>query len=90
MAAQTDGSIGAGTHFVEGSNLVAAFSNPRKLDLIQVVNSGGKVAWNLSRTARCMRTHFHRRVVRSWGNFAGLLSLRLLRKIRCHTMFFKW
>jgi hypothetical protein len=48
MAAQTDGSIGAGTHFVEGSNLVAAFSNPRKLDLIQVVNSGGKVVWNLA------------------------------------------
>jgi hypothetical protein len=47
MAAQTDGSIGAGTHFVEASNLAAAFPNPRKLDLIQVVNSGGQVVWNL-------------------------------------------
>jgi hypothetical protein len=46
MAAQTDGSIGVGTHFVEGSNLATAFSNPRKLDLIQVVNRGGKVVWN--------------------------------------------
>lgn len=48
MAAQTDGSIGAGTHFVQASSLAAAFSNPRKLDLIQVVNSAGKVAWNLT------------------------------------------
>jgi hypothetical protein len=48
MAAQTDGSIGAGTHFVEASNLAAAFSNPQKLDLIQVVNSAGKVVWNLT------------------------------------------
>jgi hypothetical protein len=48
MAAQTDGSIGAETHLVEAWSLAAAFSNPRKLDLIQVVNSGGKVVWNLT------------------------------------------
>ena len=48
MAAQTDGSIGAGTHFVEASSLAAAFPNPQTLDLIQVVNSAGKVVWNLT------------------------------------------
>jgi hypothetical protein len=48
MAAQTDGSIGAGTHFVETSSLAAAFSNPQKLDLLQVVNGLGKVVWNLT------------------------------------------
>lgn len=48
MAAQTDGTIGAGTYFVEGSTLATAFSNPRNLDLIQVVNNGGKVVWNLT------------------------------------------
>lgn len=89
MAAQTDGSIGAGTHFVEGSNLATAFSKPRKLDLIQVVNSGGKVVWNLTPDGAVHTNPLPRRVVRSSGNFAGLLSLRLLRKIRCTTMFFR-
>src|SRR5271156_432407 len=42
MEAQTDGTIGAGTYFVEGSSLATAFSNPRNLVLIQVVNNGGK------------------------------------------------
>ena len=50
MAAQTDGSVGAGTYYVEASSLGAAFANPRRLDLIQVVNSGGKVVWNLTST----------------------------------------
>jgi hypothetical protein len=89
MAAQTDGSIGAETHFVEAWSLAAAFSNPRKLDLIQVVNSGGKVVWNLTPNGAVHTNRLHRRVLRSWGNFAGLLSLRLLRKIRCSTMFFR-
>jgi hypothetical protein len=48
MAAQTDGAIGAGTHFVEASSLAGAFSNLQRLDLMQVVNSGGKVVWNLT------------------------------------------
>ena len=50
MAAQTDGSVGAGTYFVEALTLSAAFSNPHSLDLIQVVNKAGKVVWNLTAT----------------------------------------
>jgi hypothetical protein len=50
MAAQTDGSVGAGTYYVEASSLVAAFANPHLLDLIQVVDSDGKVVWNLTST----------------------------------------
>lgn len=48
MAAQTDGSVGAGTHFVDGLTLASAFSNARNLDLMHVVNEGGKVVWNLT------------------------------------------
>jgi hypothetical protein len=48
MAEQTDGTVGAGTYFVEASPLAAAFSNPLHLDLIQVVNKDGKVVWNLT------------------------------------------
>jgi hypothetical protein len=48
MAAQTDGTVGAGTYFVEASTLAAAFSNPLQLDLIQVVNKDGNVVWNLT------------------------------------------
>jgi hypothetical protein len=48
VAAQTNGAVGAGTYFVQGSSLSAAFSNPRNLDLIQVVNKGGKVVWNFT------------------------------------------
>jgi hypothetical protein len=42
MAAQTDGSVGSGTHFVDGFTLASAFSNPRNLDLMQVVNERGQ------------------------------------------------
>jgi hypothetical protein len=48
VAEQTDGTVGAGTYFVEASTLAAAFSNPLHLDLIQVVNNDGKVVWNLT------------------------------------------
>jgi hypothetical protein len=48
MAAQTDGSVGAGTYYVEASSLGAAFANPHRLDLIQVVDGDGKVVWNLT------------------------------------------
>jgi hypothetical protein len=50
MAAQTNGTVGAGTYFVEGLTLSAAFSNPLSLDLIQVVNKSGKIVWNLTAT----------------------------------------
>lgn len=48
MAAQTDGTVGFGTFFVDGPNSATAFSNPLRLDLIQVVNKHGKVVWNLT------------------------------------------
>jgi hypothetical protein len=33
---------------LSGKNLAAAVSNPSKLDILQVVNEGGKVVWNLT------------------------------------------
>ena len=41
MASATNGTMGIGTFFVEGLTLASAFSNPRRLDLIQVVNDLG-------------------------------------------------
>jgi hypothetical protein len=48
MASATDGTVGIGTFFVEGLTLASAFSNPRRLDLVQVVNELGKVVWNVT------------------------------------------
>jgi hypothetical protein len=48
MASATNGTVGIGTFFVEGLTLASAFSNPLRLDLIQVVNDVGKVVWNLT------------------------------------------
>ena len=48
MVAQTDGAVGVGTFFVDGSTLEAALPNPLSLDLIQVVDKRGKVVWNLT------------------------------------------
>jgi hypothetical protein len=46
MAAETDGTVGAGACFVEASTLAGAFSNPLHFDWLQVVNKDGKVVWN--------------------------------------------
>jgi hypothetical protein len=42
----TSGTIYPGIY--EGSNLATAFANPSGYDLMQVVNEGGKVVWNLT------------------------------------------
>ena len=42
----TTGTVGIGQFF--GTTFEAAFTNPESLDVVQVVNEGGKVVWNLS------------------------------------------
>ena len=42
----TNGTVGVGQFF--GATFKAAFTNPENLDVLQVVNQGGKVVWNLT------------------------------------------
>lgn len=51
MSATTQGTVGLpfeGQH--AGASLLAAFTNPSSLDLLQVINEGGKIVWSLSST----------------------------------------
>ena len=43
--AATNGTL---TGVYQGSSYATAFTNPESLDLIQVINEGGKVVWNLT------------------------------------------
>jgi hypothetical protein len=46
MTSPTVGSIFPGSY--PGASLAVAFTNPQRLDLLQVVNEGGNVVWSLS------------------------------------------
>ena len=45
--AATNGTL---TGVYQGSSYATAFTNPQSLDLIQVINEGGKIVWNLTST----------------------------------------
>jgi hypothetical protein len=46
VGAPTNGTVGVGQFF--GTTFESAFTNPENLDVLQVVNEGGKVVWNLT------------------------------------------
>jgi hypothetical protein len=89
MAAQTDGTVGAGAYFVEASTLAAAFSNPLHLELIQGLNKDGKVVWNLTANGCTNLNPACPTTTTLLGKFVGAPSPKLLPRIRCSTMFFK-
>jgi hypothetical protein len=81
MAAQTDGTVGAGAYFVEASTLAGAFSNPLHLDLVQVVNKDSKVVWNLTADGSTNLNPTSPQPLRFLENLSALPSPKLLPRI---------